>query len=443
MIIERHYDDEVLIGLLEESEKDSHLPGCDTCGESLESYRDLAAALHDESVWDDRELSEKPAPQTLSMLREFAAKTAAEDAAAGPIVSELVAASAEKRTALLERNPHWRTAGVVRKLISRIDDVNYTDPKFATELAEIAVQTAESLDAAVYPLDTVTRLRATAWRERAYALYYIGSYLESLSALDRTDELLRQCTISEYDSAQAALTRAQIYGEIERLDEAIVLVDSAREVFRRFGNIQREAAADVSKANLLAHAQRFAEALPIHLRIAADSRIDETPRAIAVLNAAFAYRELSNLTQAKSLFTQAIAQFERLGLVSLRSRARWHLAQVFLAEQRFEHALSVATEVRCEFEELGMAQDVALVSVDAAEALLMLDRPAEVVDLCKAAMEYFSRAGVAYTQGALTALAYLKEAAQSRTLTKVALGDLRAFFELLPKRPELLFVNPA
>jgi hypothetical protein len=113
-----------------------------------------------------------------------------------------------------------------------------------------------------------------------------------------------------------------------------------------------------------------------------------------------------------------------------------------MAEQQYDQAWPFILEVRQEFEELGMSQDVALVSLDMAEALLMLSRPAEVVDLCQAAMDYFRKAGLAYTQGALTALAYLKEAAEARVLTRAALQDIRTFFELLPKQPHLLFAYP-
>ena len=77
MIIEQHYDEEVLIGLLEEADHDSHVPGCETCAGTLESLRDLTSALRDNSVWDERQLSETPAPKTTKisfawLLREAA-----------------------------------------------------------------------------------------------------------------------------------------------------------------------------------------------------------------------------------------------------------------------------------------------------------------------------------------------------------------------------------
>src|SRR5438132_3751420 len=142
MIIEQHYEDEVLIDLLEDGEQDAHVPVCDTCAVTMESYRDLAAALHDDSVWDQRELSEAPAPQTANFLRSFAERAKVEDAAAGPIVAKLLADPSQ-----INQHPEWRMAGVVRGLLAQVDRMNFTDPKGAVEIANTAVAISESLDA--------------------------------------------------------------------------------------------------------------------------------------------------------------------------------------------------------------------------------------------------------------------------------------------------------
>src|SRR5207248_1240733 len=127
-----------------------------------------------------------------------------------------------------------------------------------------------------------------------------------------------------------------------------------------------------------------------------------TSRAFATHNSAVCFRELSRLEEAKAAFVQAVGEFERLGITTMRARARWHLATVLAAEQRYDQAFALFKGVRMEFEDLGMPQDVALVAVDAAEVLLAVNRRAEVVQLCQAAIEYFTKAGLAYTQGALT-----------------------------------------
>jgi tetratricopeptide (TPR) repeat protein len=264
-----------------------------------------------------------------------------------------------------------------------------------------------------------------------------------LAALDRTDELLRTCAVSDYDVARAQLIRSQIYGDCQRLDEALTLAQVARRVFQRFGDVRRCTITEIAEAAMLMRAGRFPEALAIYTNVLRAERCDEVSRAAALHNAAECCRALSRIDEAKVLFTKAVFEFERLGLVSQRAIARWELARLLFAEQRYTDSLAIGTQLRREFQELGMAHNVALLSVDMAETLVVLDRTAEVVALCREAMEYFRKAGLAYTQGALTALAYITEAAETRTLTQAALGDVRAFFKVLPKQPQLLFAYPA
>jgi hypothetical protein len=57
-------------------------------------------------------------------------------------------------------------------------------------------------------------------------------------------------------------------------------------------------------------------------------------------------------------------------------------------------------------------------------------------------MDYFRSANLGYTEGALTALATLREAAARSTLTIAEVRDLRAYFECLPKDPHLMFASP-
>ena len=439
MIIEQHYDDEVLIELLEEADEDKHVPVCDTCTGTLESFRDLAGALHDDSVWDERELSETPKAETTNLLRAFAATTKAEDEAAGAIVPKLLA-----DPSLIEKNPQWRTAGVVRRLLAHVDTINFTDPKAALEFATVAAEIAIAIDPTHYRINELAKLRATALREQAWCLYFVGSFPEAVVALDRADAHLRQCIVSDCDRAEVQVLRARVYRDLERFEEAIALARDSASVFRLYANRRRVAVADAIQSTVLVHLRRFSEALAIDLPIASDMLLDDESRASALTRAAYCFRELSSFDEAKVRYTQAIAVFEHLGLVARRSLARWGLARVLLDEGRgYESALTLFKELRAEFEELGMGHDIALVSLDAAETLLALNRPAEVVELCRGAIEYFGKAGLAYSRSAMTGLAYLREAAELGTITPAAVKNVRTFFEILPKQPHLVFAYPA
>jgi len=446
MIIEQHYDDEILIGLLENSDeiaRDKHVSACRTCAGSLESLRGLTSGLHDQTVWDERELPEAPRRETKNAIRGFAAAVAAEDHEAEGIMRQLLAVDPDRRRVMLQHNPEWRTAGVVRKVLSAVDDVNYTAPQQAVDLSVLATDIAESLDPTAYAGDTVMKLRATAWRERAYALCVVGSYTESLAALDRVDERLSHCSFSEFDAARATQVRALVYGDLEKLSDAIVLARRAGAVYSRYGDRRRKVVTEIIEGAMLTRARRFAEALNLHLRLANDNVIDEMSRACAMHNAAECYREMSRLNDAKMMFARAVTGFERVGAVSMRTKARWHLARVLLTERSFGEALSLLAQVRSEFQDLGMPDELARVSLDMAESMLLLGRPTEVAQLCQPAIEYFSNAGLSYTAAAMTALAYLREAAEAGSLTTETVNVVRAFFEELPKQPQLQFARPA
>jgi tetratricopeptide (TPR) repeat protein len=281
---------------------------------------------------------------------------------------------------MIEVHPEWRTAGVVRKLLGVVDEKNFSEPKVAADLAALAVEVAESIEPGLYPFDTIMKLRATAWRERAYATYYIGSFPESLVALEEADGRLSLCSVSEYEQARTVLVRALLYREIDRLDEASTLARRAKSVFRAYGDRRRAAMADSVEAMLLLRLRRFAEALPIELSLAGDSSLDQEMRANAFLDSGRCYKELGLLSQAKSAYLEAIRSYEALGLSARRAIARWGLARVFFVEGHYEPALTILQELRSEFGELGMAQDVALSALDVADVLLALGRPAEIAD---------------------------------------------------------------
>src|SRR5205085_8049350 len=137
------------------------------------------------------------------------------------------------------------------------------------------------------------------------------------------ENFYRRSGVFEFDTANVDLHRAQVYADLERIDEALSIVRRVREVFKRYGAVKREAAAEATEGTFLLRIRRFSEALAIHQRIAADARIDDTSRALAYHNAALCLGELSRFQEAKRAFASAIAEFERLRLVSMRTRSRW------------------------------------------------------------------------------------------------------------------------
>jgi len=63
----------------------------------------------------------------------------------------------------------------------------------------------------------------------------------------------------------------------------------------------------------------------------------------------------------------------------------------------------------------------------------------EVEDLCRTAIRQFETAGVPHSSEALTALTFLREAAEQRRATQEIVWHVRTYIKRLPDEPALLF----
>jgi hypothetical protein len=123
-------------------------------------------------------------------------------------------------------------------------------------------------------------------------------------------------------------------------------------------------------------------------------------------------------------------------------RVRWNIAVILGTAGRVEEALSRYEDVKRSFEALSMTSEAALVSLDMAELLILRGDYSTVEEICRAAMRSFESAGISYTARALTALALIREAAQSRTATPLLVKHVREYMRRLPQDAELLFAPP-
>jgi tetratricopeptide (TPR) repeat protein len=429
-MIEQHYDEEVLAGFLAEpidsAARDRHLAGCSLCKQTLNSIRDTAGLLKQPEVWNRESFSSAPRPETLAFLRNVQRTMADEDAAAEVYVKRLLAGSREMWAARLADHPEWRTAGVVRKLIAATDRAIDVMPSDAVEITRIAASIAGHLPTSRN--DEAARLRGSSWYEHAYALMYTGAYVDALAALATAESEFKQIAIADHEIGRLNVVRAMLYRALERVDNALPLIAAATVVFRDFGDTERYYAARLAEGITLYTARRFSEALRIHEEIAAQDAIAPRWRASALQNAAMCHRELGDADTAIKCFTQSIAAFEAAGMMSFRAKARWTLARIFLAQQQYSVALSMFTELRVEFEELGMANEVSLVALDIADVLLATGKTVGIAEVCREAIKYFEKQHLTTSEAALTAVTYLCEAAEAGTATAALVSDLRMAF---------------
>jgi tetratricopeptide (TPR) repeat protein len=441
MMFEQHYDEEVLAGFLAEpidsAARDKHLAGCSLCKRTLDSLRGTASLLKEGEVWERQSFSSAPRPETLAFLRGVQKTMNDEDAVAELYVKQLLAGSRETWAPRLAEHPEWRTAGVVRKLIAAVDRYNYSSPLDAVELTQITTEMAESLPPSLHRDPLV----ANAWREHAYALTFTSSYRDALAALDTAETAARHGA-TEFDHGRLTLMRALIYRLQDRPADAAALARSAATTFLGFGELGKFVSARMTEAMILYDSSRYREGLSVLQSLVGFESVMETSSlAMVTHNRALCYRELGDFDLAENHFVKAVALFEQVGADAMRNKAHWHLARVLARKGDHERALLMFERLRLAFAELGMAHEMAYISVDMAETLLILKRTAEVAELCRSAMDFFTEQEITDGPGALTALAYLHEAAASGQLTFKDVSDARGCFDSLKSQPTLFFAR--
>jgi hypothetical protein len=150
--------------------------------------------------------------------------------------------------------------------------------------------------------------------------------------------------------------------------------------------------------------------------------------------------EKQDLGEASMHFHKALMLFREVGPSTERVRTEWGVARVLLHGGKFTEAIRRLRDVTAEFEQRQMVTDAALAGLDTAEGLLASGHMAQIVPLTQHLFKVFYDAGM--LTGALTAIAYIKEAAASRTLTSTDLQAVRAFLRRAERQPDLVFAPP-
>ena len=180
--------------------------------------------------------------------------------------------------------------------------------------------------------------------------------------------------------------------------------------------------------------------LDLERQICSSTHIDTHARVLA--NLGFCSRKMGKVESAIQYYDCASALLDDLGARTETVRIRWNVAVMLAEAGRVADACARLRDVTREMELLGMTSEVAIAGLDVAELLLAQSRYDEVSDICRSAMQSFENAGLAYTARALTALAYIQEAAQLRRADQTLVRTVRDYIRRLPAQPQLLFAPP-
>jgi tetratricopeptide (TPR) repeat protein len=441
--VKGHYDEATLADYLENPSAfaerellERHVGDCRRCRDLLRELRELEAALQSGEMWDvaDALRQERAAPAEISAL---AGELARDEERAAQRLARLVASPIMFRRANVAARPDMHNAGAVRFLCLQSRELREKQPMHALALADAAVALSEQLPDR-YPATLMAELRGGAWLERANVLRYLGRFAEALDALDIAENAYARTPVATFSLALVQYLRSVIFFKTERLDEATRLARRAARVFRQFGEDERFIHAKIVEAGVLFMRTRHAEALELFTSLVAPAKKigDAATTARLYANIGNCYLGLQRLSEASGYFAQALSLYEALGLETEKIRARWSLGRLRLAAGESAEGVNRLREARREFEAIGLTCDAAQVTLDLVEALLATGgNLSEVSQLCAGLVESFAAKGM--TGGALTALAYLREAVASGNASAGLVNSIRAHLACIPEKNDL------
>jgi tetratricopeptide (TPR) repeat protein len=147
-----------------------------------------------------------------------------------------------------------------------------------------------------------------------------------------------------------------------------------------------------------------------------------------------------NLSEASLQFHKALVIFREIGPDHERLATEWGLCRVVLHGGDRSEAIRRLRTVAAELEKRSMIADAALVRLDIVEALLALGETKQIAEIAGRLFRVFRDAGM--MTGALTAMAYMKEAATAGKLTAAGVDAVRTYLRRSARQTELPFEPP-
>ncbi|HUP59614.1 MAG TPA: hypothetical protein VNA69_04255 [Thermoanaerobaculia bacterium] len=420
---------------------EEHLSACAPCWTRLDDYRTLFAAMRDEETWSMTE--DIAGTEGMHAVRDLAARLEWEDEEAARMLRPVLESPYSFARVNIAWKGRFQTGGVVRLLCEAVRQQCDREPRFALAIADIACLIADTLPDAYYPNSGVNALRGTAWKEYSTACRYLALFDNGFDALNRAERAYRLLPDPAISLAAVALGRAAMLWEQQRWQEALGFARTAAQTYAERRDTKRYFEAREWEAMILHRLGDVPAARDTYRKTYdfADSIGDAEMKARAAEKLAIAYRDTGDMAMASSYLSIALQLFGALDQPALVLITRWSIARLALAGGNAGEAARRLPALVTQFEKLGMAVQAAHAQLDLAEAHLVLGRFDEAHAACSALIQFFRHARM--LTGALTAAAYLDEAAGKRTLTAQKIGSVRDYLTALERTPDLPFRAPA
>jgi tetratricopeptide (TPR) repeat protein len=414
-----------------------HTAACPSCRATRDFFAVAEEDLGDFDMWE-----RVAGSATRASLAAYAQRIADEDEEAEELLEPFLDSPGKTARTNLLAQRRFRTGGVVRRLTTHAATISDGEPLAALTFADAAICIAEALPDDIYPGRAVYELRGRAWEERGYAQCMLGEFKEALDSLTHAERMHKHLISPSLGLARVTYSRANVLYEQQHLNEAADMAERAEHGFAHLGDDDQRMKAVYLRACIRYEARDLESALSLFQQVMDYGEAIEDSAWIARSSNALGKCHVlrGNLSAASMHFHKALVLFREIGPASERVSTEWGIAKVLLQAGKRSEAIRRLRDVAAEFQMRGMITDAALVGLDIADALLGMGQTQQIVDLASRLFRVFTNAGM--LTGALSALAYIKEAAAAGSLTPDDLDAVRGFLRRAERQPALLFVPP-
>lgn len=369
-----------------------------------------------------------------------------ERAEAPGLGAELLAHPPERRRLALN-HPRFHTWGVYELLVERSRERSFQEPREAEALADLALGLADHLDAGYYGAHRIEDLRARAWGHIGNARRIGGSVGGGLAAagaaFERAFEHLARGTREPLERAILLDLRASLLRAERRFEDAMKLLEEALGVFLEAGDQHRAGRVLVSLDNVLHHAGRPEEGIPLlyHALELIDPAQEPRLLVCAWHNLIDDLAEAGRFMEAQKLLRKAEPVYRRMAEPWSETRRLWVEGKIARGLGQQERAEALLRAARDGFLAQDLPYDLALVSLELAALCAEQGRAAEVRGIAAGMLPLFSSRQI--HREALAALTLWRDAVVSGSSGLSETSELLGYLKRARLDPELRFRLPS
>jgi len=388
----------------------------------------------------DPEETYKPAlDTTLEKAGERLQEIHREIESAAGLLEELAATPEPERPERIRTEVRFHALKLCDLLLKRSRESWFRDPARAVELARMATEIADWLDAGYYGESLVEDERALAWA-------YLGNAYRIASDLRSAEEALLRAEEHHERAGEDALTGAQILSFMAslrssqtRFKEAADLLDRAILVYREARDRHLEGRALIKKGLALGYSGDLKKAIRFVLSGLSKINMLEEPNLLlsARHNLIGFLNESGRHEEAMRALEETRSLYLTLGEQTHLIRLRWLEGRIARDLGRLDQAETALREASGGFIARGIGFDAARVSLDLATVYLRQGKTEDIKRLAAEMVPVFESRDV--HQEALAALLLFRQAADAEEVTLGLLERISDYLQRARRNPELPF----